>query len=71
MSLFHIPDSHIGIRIFPADTDPRNGMYYLDFYDTVDHKPINSPHGFQIHAVSPSTILGPAGPLMFCLCVCP
>ncbi|KAJ7105570.1 hypothetical protein C8R44DRAFT_715324 [Mycena epipterygia] len=66
LSLFHIPDSSIAIRIFPGDTDPRHGMCYLDFYDTVANEPVNSPEGFQIHPVGPPIMLmlGSEGPLM-------
>ncbi|KAJ6596110.1 hypothetical protein B0H10DRAFT_1924817 [Mycena sp. CBHHK59/15] len=62
--LFDIPGTHYTVRVFPGETGPSTGMWYLDFYDLMRREPVNTPQGFNIYLVGPPELLAGPGPLI-------
>ncbi|KAJ7250819.1 hypothetical protein B0H12DRAFT_654593 [Mycena haematopus] len=62
--LFDIPHTQYAVRVFPGETGPSTGMWYLDYYDSTRHEPVNTPQGFSIHIVGPPQLSVPPGAII-------
>ncbi|KAJ6466728.1 hypothetical protein C8R47DRAFT_1153502 [Mycena vitilis] len=51
--LFPIPGTDLGIRVFPGDLHPRDGMFFFDLYDRTRRVAVNSPPSFSYQVLRP------------------
>ncbi|KAJ7627773.1 hypothetical protein DFH06DRAFT_1338948 [Mycena polygramma] len=51
--IFHIPDTTVGVRVFPGDMHPRDGMFFFDLYDVDKRRPVNTPAAYTFWMIWP------------------
>ncbi|KAJ7627776.1 hypothetical protein DFH06DRAFT_1006824 [Mycena polygramma] len=49
--IFHIPDTTLGVRVFPGDMHPRDGMFFFDLYDVQKRCPVNTPATYKFRMI--------------------
>ncbi|KAJ7064835.1 hypothetical protein C8F01DRAFT_1229307 [Mycena amicta] len=49
-----IPNDDLTIRIWPGNTAPDTGVFYLDFIDTATGKAVNKPPGYILDVIAPA-----------------
>ncbi|KAJ6622022.1 hypothetical protein B0H10DRAFT_2431982 [Mycena sp. CBHHK59/15] len=52
-------DAEQAIRVFPGDSDPESGMFFVDFWDHARKQAINTPSGHKLEIMAPLDLRGP------------
>ncbi|KAJ6604872.1 hypothetical protein B0H10DRAFT_2229346 [Mycena sp. CBHHK59/15] len=52
-------DAQKSIRVFPGDSNPESGMFFVDFWDPTRKQAINTPLGHKLEIMAPLDLRGP------------
>jgi hypothetical protein len=54
-----IPNNRLSIRIYSGDSDPQDGLFFLDFFDTRKGAAENAPPNYHLSVAAPAPFKSP------------